>query len=486
MIRQLLSPQHQTEFALTVGFTLVSSFCVTSLSGCDANPQLISAATTGSVTTTALEPGEDWTSFLGPHGNGTSTETGIDPQRWAPHPPLRWSIKLGTSYGGPSIIGNRLLQFDRFGREERLTCFDTHTAKELWQWNSKVEYDDTYGYNNGPRCSPLIDDGLVYTYGVAGQLSCIELTSGREVWSKDIAREYSIVQNFFGVASNPYVYNDLLLVMVGGSPVESLGVPRGRLDLVKPNGTAVVAFDKKTGEERYRLGNDLASYASMTVRTIEDKPTGLAFLRSGLIGFDPASGKQLFEYAWRSDMLESVNAAVPVTAGNQILLSEAYEIGSVLLEIKDGQPKTLRKDEGRWRNLPFRAHWSTPILIDGYLYGCSGRNQGDCDFRCIRLSDGELQWAVRKHERSSVLQIDGYLIVLGELGLLELIRPTPEKLDVVAQVDLSRIDDSSDGDPLLDYPCWSPPIVSHGALYVRGRDRLICFDLIDPLSAARG
>ncbi|QDV22971.1 outer membrane protein assembly factor BamB family protein [Aureliella helgolandensis] len=422
--------------------------------------------------------GSDWTAFLGPNGDGTSPETGVRPDLWSPHPAIRWSMPLGVSYGGPTICQGRLLQFDRFGNQERLTCFEAETARELWRFESSVEYDDMYGYNNGPRCSPIVDGDLIYTYGVTGRLSCVELKTGKRVWSKDMVLDYDVVQNFFGVASSPFVFQDLLLVMVGGSTKESLSLPPGRLDQVEPSGSAIVALDKRTGQEVYRLGDDLASYASLTVREIEGEPTGLAFLRNGLLAWEPQSGKQRFAYPWRAPMLESVNAALPVTSGDRILLSEAYEVGSVLLESVEGSPEVVWKDSGPRNKCSFRAHWSTPVLIDGYLYGCNGRNQPDSDLRCVRLADGEVQWMDRRHERSSVLAVDGYLIVLGEYGRLDLIRPNPEKLEVVRTVDLSEIVDPVDGLPLLDYPCWAAPVLSHGQLYLRGNRHLVSFDLI--------
>lgn len=422
-------------------------------------------------------PGSDWAKFLGPNGDGSSPETGVDAALWDPHPPILWTTSLGVSYGAPAVVGNRVLQFDRFDDAERLTCYSARTGQEAWRLETPIEYDDMYGYNNGPRCSPIVEDNLVYTYGVAGQLSCVRLTDGKLMWTKNLLDEYSVIQNFFGVASTPVIHNDLILVMVGGSPNDARDLPLGRLDLVQPNGTGVVAFDRLTGKERYRVANDLASYASMTVREIDGQPVGLAFLRSGLTAFDPASGTELFRFPWRANLLESVNAAVPVTVGDQILLSETYEIGSVLIEIDDNKPRVVRKDTGPRRNLSFRAHWSTPVVIDGYLYGCSGRNQPDSDFRCVRFSDGDVQWSDRRHERSSVLAVDGYLIVLGEYGKLELIHPNPEKLEVVAEVDLSDIADET-GSPILSYPCWAAPVLSRGRLFLRGNDRLICMDLI--------
>lgn len=421
---------------------------------------------------------EDWCKFLGPQGDGSSNEKGVDPELWNPHPKIKWGLPLGVSYGGPAVSDGKLLQFDRYGDQERLTCYDAATAKVLWRSESPVEYDDMYGYNNGPRCSPIVDDGLVFTYGVAGQLSCHEFETGKLLWTKDTVREYGVVQNFFGVASTPITFEDKLVVMVGGSPAESHKLSGNALPQVKPNGSALVAFDKKTGKEIYRLGDELASYAGLAIREIEGKPTGLAFLRGGLVAWDPSSGNELFGYPWRAPMLESVNAALPITVGNRIMLSEAYEVGSTSLDIVDGKPVVAWQDSGPRSACKFRAHWSTPVVVDGYIYGCSGRNQPDSDFRCVRFSDGEVQWTDRRHERSSVLAVDGYLIVLGEYGRLELIRPTPEKLDVIAECELNELTVKGDGKPLVDYPCWAAPVLSNGMLYIRGNERLVCFELI--------
>ncbi|MGN6134442.1 MAG: PQQ-binding-like beta-propeller repeat protein [Aureliella sp.] len=426
--------------------------------------------------------GEDWPAFLGPRGDGTSLETGIDPQRWDPHPPLLWQLKLGMSYGGPAVVKGRVLQFDRdeerlTGRE-RLRCLKAETGAPLWEWSDPVEYQDMYGYNSGPRCMPIVDSDRVYLYGVSGKLSCVKLADGQILWQRDMTNEYGVVQNFFGVASTPLVYHDQLLVMVGGSPRDSQHVPTGRLDMVKPNGSAIVSLDKKTGKELYRVGNELASYSSPRACRIGESDLGLAFVRGGLLAWDLRDGRERFMFPWRAPMLESVNAAQPVVDGNKVLLSETYDVGSVLLEIEQGQSKVLWQDGSRRSEQAFRAHWSTPVLIDGHLYGCSGRNQPDADFRCVRLSDGEVLWSVRKHERASVLAVDGYLIVLYEDGVLELVRPSTEKYDVVRTVDLNAVEVPGEHAPLLDEPCWAAPVLAHGLLFLRGNSRLLCFDLI--------
>ena len=421
--------------------------------------------------------GEDWPSFLGPRGDGTSTETGVKPELWQPHPKLVWQVPLSMGYGGPAVVKGRVLQFDRIGRSERLRALNAESGVELWSWKDVVEYQDLYGYNNGPRCMPIVDNDLIYLYGVAGKLSCVTLADGKTVWQRDLNKEFGVIQNFFGVASAPCVWGDLVMVMVGGSPEEAQNLPAGRLDMVQPAGSAILALEKRTGKLRYKVGNELASYSSPTVRRFGDRDLGLALVRGGLLGWDAASGKELFSYPWRAPMLESVNAAQPVVNGNQILISETYEIGSTLLELDGDDLKEIWKDGDRRSTQSFRAHWSTPVLIDGYLYGCSGRNQPDADFRCVRLSDAKVMWTERRHERASVLSVDGHLVVLYENGDLELIKPSTEKYEKVAGVHLGDLT-GTNGLPMLDSPCWAAPVLSHGLLYVRGNSNLLCFDLI--------
>jgi hypothetical protein len=184
-------------------------------------------------------------------------------------------------------------------------------------------------------------------------------------------------------------------------------------------------------------------------------------------------------------MLESVNAALPLVSQNRILISEAYEVGSALLDIQQGVPSVVWQDGGPRNRCRFRAHWSTPVIVDGYFYGCSGRNGPDTDFRCVRLSDGEVMWTDRSYDRqrSSLMLVDGYLIVLGENGLLELVKPNTEKMDILASADLADVLDQASGQPLLEYPCWAAPVLSHGLLFVRGNQRLVCVDLIPAVSA---
>ena len=127
----------------------------------------------------------------------------------------------------------RFFQFDRDGDQARLTCLDARTGKLLWKFEYPTDYEDRVGYNNGPRSSPVIDDDRVYLFGAEGMLHCVRADDGKLLWKVDTAKQFGVVQNFFGVGSTPVVYGDLLLVMVGGSPAESQDAGRFDMDRVQ-------------------------------------------------------------------------------------------------------------------------------------------------------------------------------------------------------------------------------------------------------------
>jgi outer membrane protein assembly factor BamB len=416
--------------------------------------------------------GADWPGFLGPMQDSTSSERGLAVP-WPPGGPrLVWRLELGTGYSAPSIQLGRVFVFDRVGGEARLRCLRSETGRELWRFTYPSDYADMYGYNNGPRCQPVADGGRLYLFGAEGMLHCLKVEDGTLLWKKDTTADFGVLQNFFGVGSTPLVEGDLLLVHVGGSPPGSPGIQTGE---TQPNGSAIVAYDKRTGAEKYRLGNDLAGYASPRTATIDGRRWGFIFARTGLIGFDPAAGRLEFHHPWRARMLESVNASNPVVVGDRVLVSECYSIGSLLLKVKPGGADPVWMD-GRKRDPSLATHWMTPVHVDGFVYGSSGRHTSNAELRCVEFDTGKVRWSVPGLTRASLLAVDGHFVCLGEDGVLRLVKVDPDRYVEVSKAVLR----GPDGAPLLEYPAWAAPILSHGLLFVRGKDRLACLELIPP------
>jgi outer membrane protein assembly factor BamB len=403
----------------------------------------------------------DWPRFLGPAGDGKSTETGLDLHWSESGPQLVWEVEVGDGYTMPAIADGRLFEFDRRGDQAHLICREAATGKQIWSRQYLTEYEDLYGYSTGPRGTPVVDGDRVYTYGVEGKLRCHAVRDGELIWEVDTVEKFNVVQNFFGVGTTPIIEGDLLITMVGGSPKDSPKIQSGE---VTSAATTIVGLDKMTGEVRYTTGDDLASYSSPVLTTFEGRRRGLLFARGGLLSFNPADGSVDFQFPWRSKILESVNASNPVVVGDRVLITECYGPGSALLRLKKDGYEVLRKDPPRDKSLA--SHWATPIHHEGTVYGCSGRHSGEAELRAIDFDDGKVAWSHEGLGRTTMIHVQDHLIVLGERGRLFAIEATPKAYKQV-----------SASDPLVGYPAWNPPVLANGLLYIRGADKLRCYDL---------
>jgi outer membrane protein assembly factor BamB len=422
-----------------------------------------------------LPPGavtHDWRSFLGPSHNSVSTETKLT--RTLP-PPLVWERPKGEGYTAPAIAGDRLVFLHRLGDEEVVECLHPETGARLWEFRYATAYEDRYGYNNGPRSSPVIEGSRVYTTGAEGKLHCLDLASGKVVWKRDLRTDYKVPQDFFGTASTPLVEGTQIIVNIGA-----------------PGGPCVVSFDLATGKEVWRAGNKWGpSYASPVPATMHGQRRVFVFAggesdppSGGLLSINPSNGRIDFEFPWRSRSFESVNASCPVVFDDKVFISASYRAGSALLEVRpDFSHRVL------WRTQEFGLHFTTAIHHNGYLYGFDGRNEPDASLACVDAADGRIVWretpewpdtigtneAVVSTYRGSLLRVDGSYLALGELGHLLWLDLAPTGYKQVARTWLFGARES-----------WTPPVLSRGLLYVaqnlremnRGREpRLLCYDM---------
>jgi outer membrane protein assembly factor BamB len=436
-------------------------------------------------------PGEDWGAFLGPTGNGRSGLTDMAVP-WPPKGPrIVWHCEVGQGYCAPAVALGRTLVFDRTGDAVRLRCLEAETGRPLWEQSYPTTYTDTFGYDGGPRAAPVIAGDRVLTYGPEGRLECRSLSDGRSLWMIDTAADYHVVQNFFGVGAAPLVVDcgrdRLAIVQVGGSPPGSRPPAPERLDLVKGLDSGLVAFDVATGRERWRSSSQLASYSGPVTAEIGGRSLVLAWMRDDFLAVDPATGNVLHAFRWRADELFSAVAASPVAVGDEVLLSETYGPGSVLLDLggrgPDGGPAVVRRDRDNSRpTRSLKAHWGTPVHRDGHVYGSSGRHAGDALLVCADWKTGGITWSEPGLGRASVALVGSkegdHLVVLGEFGDLVLAKASPARYTEVSRVRLVDPAVPDGGGELLTAPCWAAPVVAHGYLYVRGQGRLVCLDLL--------
>jgi outer membrane protein assembly factor BamB len=427
----------------------------------------------------------DWPNFLGPQHNGISEETNLLSSWPTNGPPLLWQKQIGTGYSAPSVAGERLVIHHREGDEEIVQCLDARTGSPLWRYGYPTQFIDPYGYNNGPRSTPLLVNGRCYTFGAEGKIVCLDLETGKKTWERNTAAEWDIAPAFFGVGSSPILENGLLVFMVGGQPnsgVVALDPATGKtvwqnVGQTNWEGQTKIGWGGEPKVE-WNLNDKQASYSTPVAATIHGQRQLFCFMRQGLVSVNPTNGAVNFSYWFRSRVEESVNAMDPVVLDDTILLSAAYyHIGSVLLRVKPNGKAV----DSIWRLPVLEIHWTTPILHEGFLYAFSGRNEPDAHFRCVEMKTGKLMWdrdeSWRSHStatppvygRGSCILADGKLIVLGEGGLLGLFRVNPNQPQEISRFQV----------PQLHYPCWAAPVLSNGRLYLRSEDRLVCFDVVE-------
>ncbi len=425
----------------------------------------------------------DWPQFLGPHANSTSDETGLLEKWPVGGPPLVWDKPLGTGYSAPSVRGDLLVVHHRIENEEIVEAWHAATGRPVWRHAYESNFRDPFGYNNGPRCTPLLTENRCYTFGAEGVLICLDLPTGKLIWRRDTAKDWEIPEPFFGVGSTPLLEEGKLIVQVGGQP-----------------NSGVVAFDAQTGKTLWesvgeknwqgqpKIGSrgeapvdwkrhdKQASYSSPVAATIHGQRHILCLMRQGLVSLDPNTGAVNFSFWFRCENEYTVNAINPVVLDDLVFLSSSYyKLGSVVLRVApDGKGvKQL------WRDTVLEIHFTTPVLLNGLLYAFSGRNEPDADFRCVDFRTGELKWirdekwqhgstkTPDKYGRGSAILADGKLIVLGEGGLLGLFKPNPKQDEEVSRFQV----------PQLQYPSWAAPVLSRGKLYLRSENRLVCLNI---------
>ncbi|MBU6401317.1 MAG: PQQ-binding-like beta-propeller repeat protein [Verrucomicrobia bacterium] len=431
---------------------------------------------------TSTRAGDDWPWFLGPHANGISDETGLL-DRWpASGPPLLWSKSVGAGYSAPSVRGQRLVLHHRVGDQEIVECLDAATGQTRWRYGYPSHFVDPYGYNNGPRGTPLLTTNRCYTFGAEGKLLCLDLASGRPVWQRDSSKDWEIPPAFFGVGSTPVLDRGRLLVMIGGQPnagMVALDPATGRTlwESVGEKNWEGATMNFWPGERtlHWQRWEKMASYATPVVAEVNGRPAVFCFMRQGLVLLEPATGRVDDSFFFQARVNESVNASDPIVVSNEVFISSAYyKSGSVLLRVRPDRPKF----EVVWHSLALELHFMTPIYHDGYLYAFSGRNPPDARFRCVEFQSGKIMWDLDQswqqdtatpsvYGRGSCLLADGKLVVLGEGGLLGCFAPNPKRPEEICRWQVPR----------LHYPCWTAPVLAQHRLYLRGEDHLVCLDL---------
>lgn len=385
----------------------------------------------------------DWPNLHGPKRDNHSGETGLKWDWPKSGPEIAWSLEVGSGWAGIAIADGTAYLFHRVADEEVLVALDPAGGKEKWKIAARTKYRDDFNFDDGPRCVPVIAAGRIFLLGANGDLRAIDIASKKEIWSRNILTDYKASKGYFGVGASPIVLGERLLVNVGGK------------------GAGVVAFAVDTGKELWKATDDAASYSSPIACSVGGKDRVAFFTRAGLQILDPVDGTVCFSKPFRSRLDASVNAASPVRNGEEIFLSSSYGVGAVVLK-----PLGTEWDEVWANEKSLTCHYNTPVLVDGFLYGIDGRQEGgSARLRCVEWKTGNVRWTEEKFGCASIIAVDGGLVAATERG--ELVR---------FDADTTRFRERARA-RVLDGTVRAALALADGRLYVRDEKKLVCVKL---------
>ena len=421
---------------------------------------------------------DSWPQWLGPQRDGVWREKGILEKFPEGGPKPIWRVELGAGYSGPAVAGGRVFVLDRqvpaeipkpksvfeasqIPGNERVLCFNEADGKLLWQHAYDCPYNVSYAA--GPRTTPLVAGGRVFTLGTMGDLKCLDAATGRVVWERDFKKDFGLKVPHWGVSAHPLLDGRRLICLVGGE------------------GSVAVAFDKDTGKELWRaLSSKEPGYCPPTICELGGRRQLILWHAEAVNGLDPATGRVLWVEPWKLNYGMAI--ATPRPLDDRLFLSCFYN-GSLMLRFQPGKDaptvawRTAKMSERDTTHL--NCTMNTPVIDGGHIYGACSYGQ----YRCLRADTGERLWETfaptsGKSERwgnAFTVKQGNRFFILSERGELIIAKLSPLGYEEISRAPLLEPDNRDPGRPVV----WSHPAFANRRIYARNDHGLVCADLAE-------
>jgi len=332
----------------------------------------------------ALTAAQDWSGWRGPHRDGTASVAGV-PARWPDALERVWRVEVGPGHSSPVVAGGRVFVHTRQGDEEVVTALDLATGAVAWQ----ARYDAPYRVNPaarshgpGPKSTPVVADGRLFTLGISGVLSAFDAADGRLVWRKRFDDEYPGTAPIYGTAMSPVVDRGLLIAHVGTD-----------------RSGALTAFDVATGEVRWRWDGDGPGYASPIVVEIDRTRQVITQSSRAVVGVAAGSGALLWRIPFTTAYAQ--NIVTPIVEGDVLIYAGLENPTTAVRLSRRGE---AWRTDPVWQNPDVSFYMSTPVADGGRLYGLRDRNKGQ--FVCLDARTGQLLWETPGREGDNAAIVD--------------------------------------------------------------------------------
>ena len=334
-------------------------------------------------------------------------------------------------------------------------------GESIWSHSYECKYTKI-GYPNGPRAAVSISEGRAYSLGTMGHLFCLDAAKGNILWSKDLYTEYKIRMPIWGISASPLVEKGLVIVHIGGR-----------------DNACLVAFDKITGEEKWRALNDKASYSAPIIIEQAGKRVLVCLTGQRIVGLDPSSGKLYWQHPFEPTEVV-ISIATPVFENNHLFVSNFYD-GSLLLKVNPDELAVeqvwQRRGQSERNTDSLHCCISTAVLQGDYIYGVDSYGE----LRCLDIKTGDRIWesleAVPKARWSNIHMVrhEDKIWMFNERGELIISTLSPEGFNEISRAKL--IEPTRGQLSQRGGVCWSHPAYAYKQIYIRNDQELICADL---------
>ena len=384
----------------------------------------------------------DYPQFLGPNRDGSVGSVPLARDWKKDAPVLLWRQPVGGAWSGFAVMNDHAVTMEQQGDEELTVCYDLLSGKRIWAHADHARYGRSGSQNTtiageGPRTTPTLVGRQVYALGALGHLNCLEIESGKPLWSTNIVTANGAGVGDWGVSGSPLVVGGLVVVNPGG-----------------PN-RSLAAYDRLTGESRWAEGNGGASYSSPVEMQIGGVAQ-VAIVTSGAVfGHDVETGRVLWRFPWPAKF---PNVSSPIIiGGDRVLVSSGYGMGSALFQVKRTETWSATP---LWKSIRLKSKFANLFFRDGFIYGLD-----DGIFVCLDAATGDLKWKEGRYGHGQMIRCDNLLLIMAESGDVVLVEPNPTGLK-----ELTRFTALTD-------KTWNPAALAGDILLVRNDKEAACFRL---------
>jgi outer membrane protein assembly factor BamB len=419
---------------------------VAALAACGAHTNRPASSSAVAAATNA--PAISWPQWRGPYRDAICRETGLLPKWPKDGPPLLWEAKgLGRGYSSVSIAGGRLFTMGDRSDACYVICLDAENGKE--QWATKV--GKTGGSYPGPRSTPTVDGDRVYALGQFGDLVCLNVSDGKELWRK------SLPNDFKGRKGDGWHYSESVLI-------------DGEKLLCTPGGeeAPIVALNKLTGEVIWKAkipGGVRAGHASMVIAEVGVRQY-IQLTADGVVSVRASDGQLLWRWGQGKIAPNTANIPTPIVEGDKVFVTVGYGKGGGLLRLIP-RPNGCDVEEVYFERRLTNRHGGV-VLVNGYLYG--DRDNSGFPW-CAEFSTGKIMWSKQTRGpgegSAAILYADGKLYIRYDNGILALVEASPQEYREISTFKI----------PHSSRQSWSHPVICDGKLYLREQDYLLCYNL---------